>query len=116
MVVAYNDGRTANYHQLEQQDCKEFWTTWTNKLEEYWVKTLSRSPIDPCLVSHFDNLLALCEEKKKKLYHFNELRIDKPTDEPLKARSTNFSSQTTGDKKKYKSKEELIELLKKKKI
>ena len=68
VVVAYGDGRVANYHQLKRQDCDRFWSTWTKKVEQYWIKTLSGSPADPGLVSHLDDLLTASDEKNKKVY------------------------------------------------
>lgn len=74
MVVAYGDGRVANYHQLKRPDCERFWSTWTKKVEQYWIKTLSGSPADPGLIAHLDDLLTASDDKNKKVYRLAGLK------------------------------------------
>lgn len=105
VVVAYNDGRIANYHQLSEKDCKNFWNSWTKKLEQYWIKTLSNAPADPSVIGHFDQLLTRLEEKDKKIYQLNKIELKNDEQQSIKKSKT---------AKKFKNKQELLQLINKK--
>ena len=109
VVVAYGNGRVANYHQLKASDCDRFWSIWRTKVEQYWIKTLSDSPADPCVIAHFDDLLAAAEEKK--VYRLAGSK-GKPK---LTSDSFGDSSKDPSDQanKTLKTKDELINLIKK---
>lgn len=127
MVVAYPDGRVANYHQLKESDCARFWEAWTQKVEQYWIRTLSGSPADPCLIAHFDNLLVALEEKNKKVYSLGGSKRKVAADSlgvqgsSSKARSANkkhsggqeSSSASDQPSKNHKTKDQLIDLIQK---
>ena len=112
VVVAYGDGRVANYHQLEWQDCERFWSTWTRKIEQYWIKTLSGSPADPGLLAHLDNLLVASDEKNKKVYRLGGSKAS-ANSFAGKEKSSGVSKKGLGNQPS-KTKDELINLIQKK--
>jgi mitochondrial genome maintenance exonuclease 1 len=38
IVVAYNDGSTADLFKISESDLKRYWKVWLCRLQEYWVR------------------------------------------------------------------------------
>lgn len=128
VVVAYGDGRVANYHQLKEPDCERFWMDWTKKVEQYWIRILSSSPADPGLLAHFDDLLAASEEKNRKVYQLGDSKEKKKvTTDSLDVQESSKARSGSKDRlggqenarasdqasKNHKTKDELIGLIQK---